>query len=867
MGNKLFCNESGVCPKAQVQHGVENELFDDTSACDSAGAVFTETLEELNEVDRLLLLFSASRNLAGVRWLIRLGANPDACDTNGTTCLHTACRSGSVTIDVAELLAQRKLSIDACDAAGWSALHVALFMGRRHISVMLMQHGANPTISNGRGQRAVELSSDIWLREAVTGYSQHWELKTLEQWTPPKPEATDVQVSSRLCFEPFFVPRTAVMKEGGADLQKLSEAIFNQRPGQGLAFVVATGCIRDFPVELSAFLGQRGICSSQVGSFLGEDFALSQTLRLEFINSVRLIGTGVVSCLAKVFKTIVIPTEMVKIDRLVDGIAQIWWRQHEQLAKKEGDDSQAKDEDPEVHGMELMRSLGNYDVLHQLMFATILLHWNLYAPLPPSQRVSAEEWLEISAGILPEHMERSEVDLKQVQLLIYKVISHNFFPQLEIWKPRSSSSKKQALEPSASTWARIVVGFPSLALTGAQRVENYRHLRSILSESTGPGSTCMASPSPSREGPTPVPVRARAAPMSMGFGLEEPDDHLYGFHESAGPGPVGGRVWLALHGAFLFLSAGPEPWAPYAFMRVADLVVKSDAQTLLLTLLPSLSTGTFLSSPTAAKPGLQVVFLLPDGRWQVLEVPRFQVQVSDKKQLELVGVALSEQCIDGPAVGEWNSASPISGSDDPLWYGKTRKEIEYATELEKSNGNAASREGDWKKAKRYWKNALKGAEKIQDAETEFRLHSNLALAYIKQKKIEKSLEHCEQALKERLKVAVSAELRGKVHYRRAEAFEAAGEVSKAIAACKLSLEVHPENVDVRKKLSSLKAQEARELGGACLPFWSHQTSRDYDHTYSQADQRKREKALFSGLRGLCSGLIGGDAFSRIILAF
>lgn len=662
MGNKLFCNESGVCPKAQVQHGVENELFDDTSACDSAGAVFTETLEELNEVDRLLLLFSASRNLAGVRWLIRLGANPDACDTNGTTCLHTACRSGSVTI-VAELLAQRKLSIDACDAAGWSALHVALFMGRRHISVMLMQHGANPTISNGRGQRAVELSSDIWLREAVTGYSQHWELKTLEQWTPPKPEATDVQVSSRLRFEPFFVPRTAVMKEGGADLQKLSEAIFNQRPGQGLAFVVATGCIRDFPVELSAFLGQRGICSSQVGSFLGEDFALSQTLRLEFINSVRLIGTGVVSCLAKVFKTIVIPTEMVKIDRLVDGIAQIWWRQHEQLAKKEGDDSQAKDEDPEVHGMELMRSLGNYDVLHQLMFATILLHWNLYAPLPPSQRVSAEEWLEISAGILPEHMERSEVDLKQVQLLIYKVISHNFFPQLEIWKPRSSSSKKQALEPSASTWARIVVGFPSLALTGAQRVENYRHLRSILSESTGPGSTCMASPSPSREGPTPVPVRARAAPMSMGFGLEEPDDHLYGFHESAGPGPVGGRVWLALHGAFLFLSAGPEPWAPYAFMRVADLVVKSDAQTLLLTLLPSLSTGTFLSSPTAAKPGLQVVFLLPDGRWQVLEVPRFQVQVSDKKQLELVGVALSEQCIDGPAVGEWNSASPISGSE------------------------------------------------------------------------------------------------------------------------------------------------------------------------------------------------------------
>eukprot|EP00439_Symbiodinium_sp_Y106_P068291 s3379_g11.t1 len=55
-----------------------------------------------------------------------------------------------------------------------------------------------------------------------------------------------------------------------------------------------------------------------------------------------------------------------------------------------------------------------------------------------------------------------------------------------------------------------------------------------------------------------------------------------------------------------------------------------------------------------------------------------------------------------------------NAEDDPLWYGKTKKEIEYATELEKSNGNAASREGDWKKANRYWKNALKGAEKLQD---------------------------------------------------------------------------------------------------------------------------------------------------------
>jgi len=51
MGNesgKLFCSESGVCPKATVHHGVENELLDEAAACDSAGAVFSETIEELS---------------------------------------------------------------------------------------------------------------------------------------------------------------------------------------------------------------------------------------------------------------------------------------------------------------------------------------------------------------------------------------------------------------------------------------------------------------------------------------------------------------------------------------------------------------------------------------------------------------------------------------------------------------------------------------------------------------------------------------------------------------------------------------------------------------------------------------------------
>ena len=434
MGNRVFCSDA-VCPKSSLHPGVESELFDDSSTCDPAGAVFTETLEELNEIDRFLLLFSSTRNLAGVRWLCLLGANPDSCDTNGTTCLHAACRSGAVSV-VKELLDQRKQSIDATDASGWSPLHVAVFMGRRQVCVLLLQQGADPLLRTHRGQTPIELGSDVWLREAMQSYSEHQSQHSKKPWRPPQSLQSglqDVQVSSRLRFEPFFVPRTPVFKDvASSDLQRLGKEIFNARPGQGLAFVVATGCIRDFPVELSAFLAQPGVCTEQVGQFLGEDFSLSQTLRLEFINSLRLLGTGVVSCLAKVFRAFVMPSELLKIDRLVDGVAQIWWRQHEQLAKKDAVEtvhSRVTEDGAEVQGLELMRAVGSYDVLHQLMFAAVLLHWNLYAPLPPSQRITTDQWLQIGSGILPQPEEEVKGGsdklsaTKRIQSQIYNVSS------------------------------------------------------------------------------------------------------------------------------------------------------------------------------------------------------------------------------------------------------------------------------------------------------------------------------------------------------------------------------------------------------------------------------------------------------------
>eukprot|EP00747_Dinoflagellata_sp_TGD_P167482 gnl/TRDRNA2_/TRDRNA2_191967_c0_seq1.p1 gnl/TRDRNA2_/TRDRNA2_191967_c0~~gnl/TRDRNA2_/TRDRNA2_191967_c0_seq1.p1 ORF type:complete len:335 (-),score=93.48 gnl/TRDRNA2_/TRDRNA2_191967_c0_seq1:42-1046(-) len=159
--------------------------------------------------------------------------------------------------------------------------------------------------------------------------------------------------------------------------------------------------------------------------------------------------------------------------------------------------------------------------------------------------------------------------------------------------------------------------------------------------------------------------------------------------------------------------------------------------------------------------------------------------------------------------------------DDPIWYGKSLDEIKYATELEKSNGNAASRDGDWKKASKYWKNAVKGAMKVGDGDTEFRLRLNLALGYTRQGKTDKALDHCDLLSKVRMDLVATPPLRAKAHYRRAEAYLEAGETPKALRSLRAVLEIEPANADARKLWAQIKNQEQ--------------------------DRKKREKKLFAGL--------------------
>mmetsp|Transcript_86641 Transcript_86641/g.223146 ORF Transcript_86641/g.223146 Transcript_86641/m.223146 type:complete len:763 (-) Transcript_86641:116-2404(-) len=722
MGNRVFCSGS-MCPKASLNPaGVDNELFDDTSACDPAGTIFNETLEDLNEVDRLMLVFASTSNLAAIRWLFVLGANADACDTNGTTSLHAACRSGSLA--VVQDFIKRDLPLDATDIAGWTALHVALFMGRRTVAVHLMEKGADLSQRNVRGLAPVDLCSDVWLREAINSCAAHRHCYGMErpwQFSLENEIQEDIQISSRLRFEPFFVPRAPVLKDlsNVQGLQSTGVEIFNSKPGQGLAFLVSTGAVRDFPVELSSFLSENSVCLTQVGEFLGEDFSLSQTLRLEYINSVRLMGTGVVSCLAKVFKQFHIPSDMQKIDRLIDAIAQIWWRQHEQLKEKGGrpvHQPEVRDLDSgelasrEVEGQRLMANLKGYDAMHQIMFSAVMLHWNLYAPLPPSQRVTPEKWLEMNA-CLSESSDEAEVEtLRHILSLVYNMISHTFYPQLQIWSSRPLQKSGSGLNapaaalaaPAASSapavpqadvangdarqdaegWVQLVGGgFPSFA--GSSGTITYRHIRSILSETTST-AFMLTSPNASRQsepGGYDSTGRGGAPPMSMRHSaFSSPNPVGGGSSSSSGAlasGPPGvsaaqgrgsrnvvmqGRhdwVWLSLRNDLLFLAPSQNSWAPYAFMHLDSVVIHSvDQENFVITLVVSNSKmdaaeagpgrspvpgglrcstpdETGAESPETDGAQVQLIFLLPDGRWQILDMPRLRVQLPDAKQLEL----------------------------------------------------------------------------------------------------------------------------------------------------------------------------------------------------------------------------------------
>eukprot|EP00392_Amoebophrya_sp_AT5.2_P010512 g10576.t1 len=174
----------------------------DFSAYESAGSVFADTLEScpnLRDIDVQLFHFVTTQNVVFVRWLLLLGADPMACDANGTSVLHAACRCGSVTIvkDLIVFVGTKCASTSAAtitraptttssstagvalgtkvqhafvnrrDNFGWTPLHVACSVSRGSVIRELIRAGADAHVQTLRGETALDMALDGHTRKAL----------------------------------------------------------------------------------------------------------------------------------------------------------------------------------------------------------------------------------------------------------------------------------------------------------------------------------------------------------------------------------------------------------------------------------------------------------------------------------------------------------------------------------------------------------------------------------------------------------------------------------------------------------------------------------------------------------------------------
>lgn len=705
MGNRTICGGAAAqhcvdeCTKLQLELDGRSRDAEEPE-CDPAGAVFNETLRGTSPLEQEALRFSSSSNLSAVRWLLSMGSSPQARDRNGTTMLHAACRSGSCSI-VQELV-RYGLPLDSVDAAGWTPLHIAVVMGRREVSLLLLRARAQLNVKNKRGKTPVMLCSDPGTKEVLDAFGNEGRggsTKGLSRTNSIQGAAMGQSPAQQPLFhkehlngansvlgsydeyestcEPFFVPRFPLFHDEAhrAEIVRLGMDMLNRSPGHGLAFLVATGAVHDHPTDLSAFVLKHGADPAQLGEFLGEDFSLAQTLRLAFIHSVDLKGTGVVSALVKAFKHIHAPPDLRKIDRLTSGIAHLWWRTHdesdddwedEHRGEEEGLDWTMFVEDPnhapvdipenaEACGMELRRSFHSVEGFRRLMFSTVMLCWNLHAAprIFPSasspKRLSRSEWLDLNMGI---EADGGNVPV-YVQKGIYQKINMGGTPQLLPDFSASSPpvSSERGDKNGVADETITVKGWASIPHGGLERLDPLLH--------TGGGAGGLAHCIFSETSSSP------SAGMPNGPGLVQRTHTVEGGGEA---------VWLTLqYSLFLFLWASPSEPAPYAFIRLQDAVLRDvdyTAQHLVLAGRPKgraelekeaedfakRSSGEDgpldPHSQTASRPlpfgdprlPLPLCFLLADGRFQPFEALWLEIQFNIDEDLETWARELGAAC-------------------------------------------------------------------------------------------------------------------------------------------------------------------------------------------------------------------------------
>merc|ERR1719383_1528581 len=119
-------------------------------------------------------------------------------------------------------------------------------------------------------------------------------------------------------------------------------------------------------------------------------------------------------------------------------------------------------------------------------------------------------------------------------------------------------------------------------------------------------------------------------------------------------------VWCTLRSTLMLLSAKSSPWLPYGFIHMGRLEVQSsDPVTHCVTLNVSGEPlkgdsghggerGAHCDGNTSMEnvppPPVQLIFLLPDGRWQVVEQPCLKLQLSNADELKRWTDAFPAHC-------------------------------------------------------------------------------------------------------------------------------------------------------------------------------------------------------------------------------
>jgi len=602
----------------------------DAAGAPPAGAIFAETLAGLNEVDQQLLLFCSKGQSAAVRWLLRFGADAGARDCNGTTGLHAACRKGSLRVVQALLdipATDSSLPVNIADASGWTPLHVAACNGRQAVAAALLRSHADAAARNKSGQVALELCVDsatkslLMLRRedlpGVTGGPA-----ALEKHIPhaadmadtPSQESQGDPDGETIRYEPFFVPREPLIPAGARDndflalCDRVSQRCFNSQAGRGLAFLVASGTVRDRPTCMVDYWRMNRLSAEQMGLYLSEDFSLAKILRMEYLNSIRFVNTGVMAALCFAFSEIALPWDLQCLDRITWSLAEVWVRQHLRSQTREGP---LMSSSRELAGQALWAQVLGVDILHELFFSTIMLHWNHYADLPDSQRVLLQDWVDM-------HRAGDNQIISSIVLApIYEMVSNWKWEPLQIGKPRSPDPKSEdgtrsLFDGVASVegWAYAVGDdFLSHVNETAQGSIEQERIHEAL------GYVCEGTFSAR----VPIAQSAVAAPISHAMKAVPMEDSTSGMHFSS-------DVWISLCGPLLLLSFD-QVTCPFAFMYLGKVQLRD------------INPGRALFSLEAPQHGdetsrLELVLLLPDARWHVCSLQKLVLQLTDARHLK-----------------------------------------------------------------------------------------------------------------------------------------------------------------------------------------------------------------------------------------